>query len=192
MNADKDLRSFFADEPPGQKTNAGRWLQKKIMRRSLELPREFDSRPQWEAFRDTLRKDLPATIGLPEFPPLGDSCVRARIHVGEGCICERIDIHVDEDYAIPAFLLLPDPPADSPAAGLVWSGGFTDTKWKPSHQKFALRMARKGFAVCLFDHAPFGETSAYGGFWWVEDYVQRNMTLIMSMGHLLGISARQG
>lgn len=29
MNVDKDLHSFFAGEPPGERTNAIRWLQRK-------------------------------------------------------------------------------------------------------------------------------------------------------------------
>ena len=56
-------------EPLGQKTNAIRWLQKQVMRKAGELPTEFHSQVDWEMFRDRVRSELPATIGIPEFPP---------------------------------------------------------------------------------------------------------------------------
>ena len=43
-------------------------------------------------------------------------------------------------------------------------------------------MARAGIVTLVLDHAPFGETSPVG------DKSQAGMTLVMSMGHLLGIS----
>jgi len=186
MNVGKNLQEFFADEPPGEKTNAVRWLQKKIMQKSLDLPHDFNSRDQWEKFRTKIREELPGLIGVPEFPSLKESFIRARIRVGVDVICERVDIYVDEDYSIPAFLLLPDKAFKRPIPGLVYSGGFTDTKWRPTHQQLALRLSRQGFAVCLFDHAPFGETSPHN----YHDNSQwmRGMTLIMGMGNLLGIS----
>ena len=107
MNASKDFASFFSSEPPGEKTNAIRWLQKKVMAASLKLPREFKSRADWEAFRAHLRQELPAVIGIPRFPPLQESLVRARIRVGADAVCERVDVYVDEDYAIPTFVFSP-------------------------------------------------------------------------------------
>ena len=107
-------------EPLGQKTNAIRWLQKKVMRKARELPTDFHSQVDWEMFRDRIRSELPATIGIPEFPPLRESLVRARIQVGAETICERVDIYVDEDYAIPAFVFLP---SQLPASKCrVWFG----------------------------------------------------------------------
>ena len=94
MNAEKDFAEFFRDEPPGQKTSAIRWLQKKVMARALELPRDFATLEDWEAFKARMRQDLPAVIGLPEFPPLGESRVRACVRVGEDVICQRVDVHV--------------------------------------------------------------------------------------------------
>ena len=81
MNASKDLTAFFSSEPPGEKTNAIRWLQKKVMAEALKLPREFKSRGEWEAFRTRIRKELPSAIGIPSFPPLRESTTRARIRV---------------------------------------------------------------------------------------------------------------
>ena len=50
MNATKDMASFFAGEPPGQRTNAIRWLQKRVMRQALQLPRDFRDILEWENF----------------------------------------------------------------------------------------------------------------------------------------------
>jgi len=51
MNVDKDRAVFFSGEPPGQRINAIRWLQKRVMTRALALPREFATRAQWEPAR---------------------------------------------------------------------------------------------------------------------------------------------
>jgi len=182
MNVGKDLPRFFSSEPPGQKTNAIRWLQKKVMRQALELPRDFGTREEWEAFRDKIRDQLPSVIGVPEFAPLQESFVRGRVKVGEDTLCERVDVYVDEDYAIPTFVFLPGEAADGPMPGLVWNPGWPQGKWDSAYQKFAERMARQGFAVLIMDHAPFGETTPW------EDKTRAPMTLVMSMGHLLGIS----
>ena len=184
MNAAKDLASFFKDEPPGQKTNAVRWLQKKVMAQSLKLPREFPTRQDWEAFRAHLRAELPAVIGIPQFPPLKESLVRARLRVGADALCERVDIYVDEDYAIPAFVFSPYRPPASPMPGLVWNPGWPEDKWKPAYQEFALRMTRHGFVVLVLDHAPFGETSPFAP----GDKMRTGMTVTMGTGDLLGIS----
>lgn len=177
------LRASWEDgEPLGQRTNAIRWLQKQVARKARELPREFHSRQEWEAFRDRMRRELPAVIGVPAFPPLRESHVRARIRVGEDAICERVDVHVDEDYAIPAFVFSPARPASQPMPALVWNPGWPEDKWKPAYQQFAVRMARQGFVVLIPDHAPFGETTDF------ENKHLRGMTLAMAMGHMLGIS----
>lgn len=182
MNANKDLTQFLAGEPPGERTNAVRWLQKKVMQRSRALPRDFASRGQWEQFRDQMRSTLPRVIGLPEFPPLGESVVRGRIQVGPDAVCERVDVAVDEDYAIPAFVFSPaNPPAQS-MPGLVWNPGWPQDKWERAYQTFAVRMARQGFVVLVLDHAPFGETTAF------ENKHSRGMTIVMGMGEVLGIS----
>jgi dienelactone hydrolase len=184
MNASKDLPSFFSSEPPGQKTNAIRWLQKKVMAASLKLPRDFKSCEEWESFRSHLRQELPGVIGIPSFPPMQESMVRARIRLGEDAVCERVDVYVDEDYAIPAFVFKPlDPPAGR-MPGLVWNPGWPQDKWDKTLQEFALRMVRRGFVVITLDHAPFGETTPFFG----EDKFRSGMTHVMGMGTVLGIS----
>ena len=183
MNVGKDLAEFLSGEPPGQKTSAIRWLQKKVMRQALELPRDFSSLEEWEAFRSKIRSELPEVIGFPEFPPLQDSFVRGRIRLGDDLLCERVDVYVDEDYAIPAFVFLPAKLAESPMPGLVYQSGWPVDKYDKSSQEFAARIARQGFVVIVPDHAPFGETT--------PPFVERHragMTLVMSMGHILGIS----
>ena len=170
------------DEPLGQKTNAIRWLQKQVMRKSAALPRDFSSRDAWETFRSRMREDLPRVIGIPDFPPLGESLVRARLEVGEDAVLERVDVYVDDDYAIPAFVFLPRNPPGHPMPAVVWNPGWPEDKWKNAYQAFATRMTRHGFAVLVPDHAPFGETSDF------EDKAHRGMTLLMSMGDVIGIS----
>ncbi|HZO89001.1 MAG TPA: dienelactone hydrolase family protein [Chthonomonadaceae bacterium] len=169
-------------EPRGQQTNAIRWLQKKVMERARALPRDFRNCAEWESFRAKIRAELPRVIGMPAFPPLQESRVRSRIRVGEGALCERMDVFVDEDYAIPAFVFLPAQPLERPRPALVWNPGWPEDKWKPAYQAFAVRMARHGYVTLIPDHAPFGETSAF------EDKADRGMTLMQGMGDVLGIS----
>jgi hypothetical protein len=52
MSVAKDTRELLHGEPPGQRTNAIRWLQKKVMRQALELPRRFDALAAWSGFDD--------------------------------------------------------------------------------------------------------------------------------------------
>ncbi len=181
MNVDKDLATFFSGEPPGEKTNAIRWLQKKVMERALALPRSFATREQWESFKDRMRRELPARIGIPSLPRLGPSVVRGRVRVGEEVECERLDVYVDADYAIPAFLYRPIGAAGRLPA-LLWNGGWPQDKWNRSIQLMALRLVRSGFVVLTFDHAPFGETTPQ------MDRMREAMTLVMGMGQVLGIS----
>jgi len=184
MNASKDLTSFFSSEPPGEKTNAIRWLQKKVMVEALKLPRDFKTKEEWEAFRARMRKELPLVIGVPCFPPLRESTLRARIKVGRDVVCERVDVYVDEDYAIPSFVFSPAKPYDRLMPGLVWNPGWPQDKWERSYQEFAVRMARLGFIVLVLDHAPFGETTPFAP----GDKMHTGMTLVMGMGNLLGVS----
>jgi dienelactone hydrolase len=182
MNVNKDLSSFYRDEPPGERTNAVRWLQKRVMRQALSLPRCFTTLAEWEAFRGRLRRDLPGVIGLPAFPPMGEPTVRARIRVGEDAIVERVDVDVDGDYAIPCFVFRPREQGAARMPGLVWNPGWPQDKWDRSYQEFALRMVRQGFVVLILDHAPFGETSPF------ENKAVRGMDTVMGLGHMLGIS----
>jgi hypothetical protein len=183
MNVNKDFHKYYNGEPPGQKTNAIRWLQKKIIAMAKEMPWSFQTIGEWEAFKKRIRETLPQTIGIPKFPEMKQSTVRARIMVDTGVICERVDVYVDEDYSIPSFVFYSNDTSPSKKPGLVWSPGWPQDKWHPSYQSFAVRMAKKGFVVLVLDHAPFGETTP------ADDNKQSiNMTLIMSMGHLLGIS----
>ena len=182
MNAEKDLREFFRDEPPGQKANAVRWLQKSIMKAALDLPREFATRRPWEAFRARLRGELPALIGLPHFPALRPSGVRARVRLDHGVVCERVDIYADADYGIPAFVFAPARRRARRLPALVWNPGWNQDKWNRPAQELAVRLARRGFVVLLLDHAPFGETTPF------IDKKQSGMALVMGLGHVLGIS----
>jgi len=172
----------FAREALGERTNAIRWLQRRALEKSQELPEGFGSREEWEAFRAKMRSELPRVIGIPQFPPLGESLVRGRVRVGEDVLCERVDVYVDEDYAVPTFVFSPAEPAESPLPGLVWNPGWPEDKWKPAYQQFAARMAKQGFVVLILDHAPFGETSDF------EDKSRRGMTLAMGLGEILGFS----
>lgn len=171
------------EEPAGQRTSAVRWLQKQIQQKAARLPRNFLSLQDWEAYRAALRAGLPERIGLPVFPPLGESRVRARFAVGEDVICERVDVYVDDDYAIPALLFAPRESGGALPA-LVWSPGWGEAKWRAPYQHFAVRMARQGMLVLVPDHAPFGETTAYQG----QDKDSYGMTVVMSLCAALGIS----
>ena len=184
MNVDNHGLSSFEGEPLGQKTNAIRWLQKKIMAKAGRLPRDFQNRKEWEEFCAVVRKKLPEVIGIPSLPPLKKSRFRGVAIIANDIRCERVDVYVDEDYAIPAFIFLPVKKMRKRMPGLVWNPGWRQSKWDPVCEKFAVRMAKQGFIVAVFDHTPFGETAPYADVG-VDD---TRMTLAMSMGHVLGIS----
>jgi len=185
MNVGKDLNKFFSDEPPGQKVNSLRWLQKLVMKKALTLPREFDTLGHWEDFRDKLRMDLPKVCGFPDLPPMKESFVRGRIRVGDDVLCERVDVYVDENFSAPVFVFLPEQKPSKPMPALVWNPGWPQDKWTRSYQEFGVRMARQGYVVLVVDHPPFGETSPAAG----EDGKQLfNMTLVMGMSNTVGIS----
>ena len=175
-------RKGAENEPLGQRTNSIRWLQKRVRDRADALPRTFESIDAWEAFRKRMRLELPRTIGVPEFPPLRESLTRGRVRVGEDAFCERVDVYVDDDYAIPVFVFGPAEPPKGRMPALVWNPGWPEDKWKPAYQAFAIRMARHGYLTLILDHAPFGETSAF------ENKGDRGMTLLTMMGDLIGIS----
>ena len=184
MNASKDLASFFNAEPPGEKTNAIRWLQKKVMAEAVKLPRRFETKAEWEVFRSKLRQELPQVIGIPAFPPIQASTIRARIQLGPDALLERVDVYVDEDYAIPSFVFSPLHAPSTPMPGLVWNPGWPQDKWDRTCQELAVRMVRQGFVVLVLDHAPFGETTPFAP----GDKMHTGMTQVMGMGNLLGIS----
>ena len=184
MNASKDLTSFYQNEPPGEKTNAIRWLQKKVMAEAVKLPRNFSSREDWEVFRNHVRSELPKVIGIPHFPPLKPSTIRARILVGQDAICERVDVYVDDDYGIPAFVFLPLYKPENRLPALVYNPGWPIDKWDKPSEELAIRMVRHGFVVLVLDHAPFGETTPFAP----ADKMHTGMTQVMGMGNLLGIS----
>jgi hypothetical protein len=182
MNAEKNLSDFLAGEPPGERTNSIRWLQKQVMRKARALPREFPTRAAWESFRAKVRRELPRAIGIPSLPPMEASVVRARLRVGDDAVCERLDVYIDPDYAMPTFVFSPLVRTKDRMPALVWNPGWPEDKWKPAYQQFAVRMVRRGFVVLVPDHAPFGETSPF------ENKGGRGMTQVMGMGHVLGIS----
>lgn len=170
------------DEPLGQRTNAIRWMQKKVQERTARLPNCFSSLADWEEFRHKIRTDLPRVIGVPPLPPLQESLVRGQFQVGETTICERVDVYVDEDYAVPALVFRPKNPPDRPMPGLVWNPGWGEDKWCRAYLLFGERMAGHGFVTLVMDHAPFGETTPF------ETKHVRGMTLLMGMGDMLGYS----
>ena len=180
----KDLAAYYAADrtPPGLRTNAVQWLQRKVMAAARELPHRFDTVAAWEQFRDEVRRRLPAVIGRPEFPPLRESVTRGRVRVGNDVICERVDVHVDADYAIPAFVFVPAARQSTPLPACVWNPGWPESKFKPSYCAFGARMARQGVVVLVPDHAPFGETT------FMNRQQADGMSLIMGMGNVLGIS----
>jgi len=163
VNVDKNLNSYFQGEPPGQRVNGIRWIQKQVMKAALKLPRDFTTKQDWEAFRADMRKRLPEVIGVPDFGPMKESFIRARIRVGEHTICEHVDVYVDEDYSIPTFVFSPLNAPREPMPALLWNPGWPQDKWEPAYQKFAVRMAEQGFVVLIVDHIPFGETAPYLG-----------------------------
>jgi dienelactone hydrolase len=170
-------------EPAGQHTNAVRWLQKLTQEKASRLPYAFETLADWEVFRQQIRRELPQRIGLPSFPPLKESACRSRFAVGQDVLCERIDIYVDEHYAIPAFVFVPAEPK-GPSPAFVWSPGYNEGKWITAYQTFAVRMAKQGFIVLILDHAPFGETTPYQ----MDDKMTFGMTVVMSISAVLGIS----
>jgi hypothetical protein len=178
MNANKNLNEFFNGIPPGAKTNAVFWLQKKIMKKALEIPRNFVTKDQWEIFRNRIRNELPSIIGLPQFGDMKESYVRGRINVGKDVICERVDIYVDDDYSIPSLVFSPVVSTKGLLPALLWSPGFDQNKWHVPYQKFAVRMAALGYVVAIIDHAPFGESSPNGN----------RLTSVYAGGQLLGMS----
>jgi len=182
LQTKSESNGHLSDEPLGQKTNAIRWLQKQVMHKSAALQREFPTQQGWETFRARMRADLRRVIGMPDFAPLGDSLIRATLDVGDDVVLERVDVHVDEDYAIPSFVFRPKAPLAQPMPAVVWNPGWPEDKWKPAYQAFAVRMARQGYVVLIPDHAPFGETSDF------ENKADRGMTLFMGMGDVIGIS----
>jgi len=189
MNAGKDIKQFFKDEPPGLKTNSIRWLQKRIMKKAMELPGDFKNLAEWEAFRKKIRKELPEIIGIPKFPSIKESFIRGRIKVSADVLCERVDVYVDDDYSIPSFVFTPAKPSQNKMPALVWNPGWPEDKWKPAYQKFAVRMAGQGVAVLILDHAPFGETAlVITKRYEREDNIPDEMTFVMGMGQVLGIS----
>jgi len=44
MNEDNDLRGFSAEESPGLRIRAVRWLREKVMKVAMEQPRGFSAR----------------------------------------------------------------------------------------------------------------------------------------------------
>ena len=158
----RELAEYFADGPPGQKVNSFRWLQKKVMEKARVLPRDFSTVAEWEIFRTRMREELPRVIGIPTFPSMKESFVRGRTRLGEDVIVERVDVYVDDDYAIPSFVFSPAAGGSEKIPALMWNPGWPQDKFQASYQKFAERMAKQGYVVLIPDHAPFGESSLVG------------------------------
>ncbi len=181
-NVNKDLAAWFADEPPGLRNDPVRWLQKKACAKAATLRRDFKTRAEWEAFRAQMRADLPAVIGLPQFPDLKESALRGRVRLGDDLACERVDVYVDDDYAIPAFVFQPAEPPGAPMPGVVLSPGAGQDKFLRPHQEMCVRMAKHGFAALLFDHAATGEATGR------KPWSQGGINIVQSTGELVGTS----
>lgn len=181
-NIDKDLAEHLIGTPPGTRNSAVHWFQKQVARQSLKLRRDFPSLDEWQEFKHTTRSSLLKTIGLPQFPLLKNSPVRARIRLGDDVLLERTDVYVDDDYYIPAFVFSPLSSGNDSLPALIWSPGYPQNKWQKSYQLFAQRMASQGFVVLIPDHAPFGETAPQ------DQTVLSRITVVNSAGMLLGIS----
>jgi len=100
QNASRDRGAHYGGEAPGQRTNAVRWLQKKVCEKTRALPRDFASRDEWEAFRKKIRAELPRVIGLPAFPELKPGYLRGRFRVGDDVVCERVDVYINDWWPV--------------------------------------------------------------------------------------------
>ena len=98
------------------------------MEKSRSLPRRFESKEQWERFKEKIRRELPDVIGIPRFPAIKESQPRGRIRVGEDLVCERVDVYVNTDKGIPAFVVSPADPSIDPTPALVWNPGWSQDK----------------------------------------------------------------
>lgn len=181
-NVDKNLTDHLKGTPPGTRNSIIHWFQKQIAKESLKLRREFASLEEWKSFKLEMRSKLMNTIGFPEFPSMKASASRGRIRLGEKVLVERVDVYVDDDYAIPAFVFSPENPEGKKLPALIWSPGYPQNKWEKSYQLFAERMAQKGYIVLILDHAPFGETAQQ------DQPVLPTITVVNSAGMLIGIS----
>lgn len=168
--------------PPGAKRNAVMWLQKQCIRMADKLPHDFSTIEEWEAFSEKVRLQLPDVIGIPKFPALKESVIRAQFQVGEDVQGELVDVYVDDDYYIPTYFFTPLNKPETKLPALLFSPGYNQGKWEKSYQQFAVRMAKQGYAVMILDHAPFGETSL------LDAQLPTNMSLVMEMCSFLGYS----
>jgi hypothetical protein len=162
--------------------NGIRWLQRKVQRRAALLPSEFSTLEEWELYKQRVRSELPGRIGIPELPALKESRIRGVVRTGERTMCERIDVYVDDNFSIPTFVFAPSESQSAPRPAILWNPGWPQSKYIPSYQKFAGRMAAQGFVVLIPDHIPFGETS------YPDGKEGSSMTLAMGMGNVLGYS----
>jgi len=178
--AERDMNAYYREPPYGLRTNGMQWLQRQVAKKAATLPFDFSTIVQWETFKGEMRRKLPAVCGLPAFPEMKESFIRGRSRVDEDVLVERVDIYVDEDYAIPAFAFYRESTEKIPA--LLWNPGWPQDKWDAAYQKFAVRMAKQGMLVLIVDHIPFGETAFNG-----TDVLQRT-TLAMSLCNLIGVS----
>ena len=162
--------------------NGIRWLQRKVRRKAALLPSDFTDLPEWERFKHRVRTELPGRIGIPGLPSLRESTVRGSVRVGDGILCERVDVYADDEYSIPAFVFSPAAPGAGACPAILWNPGWPQSKYVTSYQKFACRMAAQGFVVLILDHMPFGETS------YPDGKERSSMSLVMGMGNVLGYS----
>jgi len=177
---ERNMNEYYKNLPYGIRTNGIQWLQKQVAKKAALLPFDFSTKEEWESFKSMMRKKIPSVCGLPVFPALRDSFIRGRSRVDENVIVERVDIYVDEDYAIPVFIFYCENSGRMPA--LLWNPGWPQDKWDPAYERFAIRMAKKGIMTLIIDHIPFGETASLD-----MDTLKRT-TLAMSLCSLTGIS----
>ena len=153
-SADKDLQTFFAGEPPGQKTNAIRWLQKQVMRNGrLRLPHDFPTRRRGKPSARRCAPTLPAAIGVPGLSCPGREPGAGAHRVGEDVICERVDVYVDDDCAFPGFVFSAARGRRRRIAGR-WCGRAVGrrTSGQVDTRRFAVRDGSAG--ICRADPRP--------------------------------------
>lgn len=181
-NTEKNYETFLDGTPPGTRVNSIHWFQKLVAKQSLQLKREFSTLSEWENYKSELIPKLKKTIGFMELPTPKPSTSRGQGRVDEDVLVERVDVYIDDDYSIPAFVFSPIKKPEKKMPALIWSPGYPQNKWQKSYELFAVRMAKQGFVVLIADHAPFGETAS-------EDQPPLpSITIVNAAGMLLGYS----
>lgn len=159
-NVTKNYEEYLLPVPPGTSTNSVHWFQKLVAKQSVKLKRDFSSLEEWKDFKTDMIPKLKETIGYMELPPMKECRSRGAGRVGDSVLVERIDVYMDDDYAIPTFVFSPFEKSGKKRPAIVWNPGWPQDKWHEAYCHFAERMAKQGFVVLIMDHAPFGECTS--------------------------------